>query len=241
MNYEFWVEAEKFLYDAFFLRLILLGIVLTFIIIRLTFIGKENSKVSNIILSIFIAFFIIFGIDTTVKFNKYKELYNHNISVNYGIRNNRKTFFRYDYPGHWEKNIYSTLYLVDSFRSVGIYEEEILTQDVEFLGRDDDNFYFQDKDQIISRKLGDHLEIVDDISTPLREGVIFHLIDPRFENIGFKLKSPYTYLLNYKIPKSESNKKFENIENLKVAMESEVTSGWLNPLFSNILQVDKRD
>ena len=241
MNFEFWIEAEKFLYDSFFFHLIILGLVLIFIVHRLTFIGYNNSKASNIIFSIVIIFFIIFGINTIANFNKYKVLYSYNRYINYGVRNNKKTIFTYHYPGHWETNIYSKLYLVDNFRKAGIYEEEIVTEDVEFLGRDEDNFYFQDKDQIIYRKLGDYLEIADDISKPIKEGVKFHLTDLRFKDIGFKEKSPYTYLLSYKIPKSESNKEFENPENLQILLEKETTSAWLNPLASNTPSINEEN
>lgn len=233
MSYEFWIEAEKFLYDSFFLRLIILGLVFIFIVNRLTFIGHNNSKTSNIIFSIIIIFLIIFGVNTMAKFNKYKVLYSHNRYINYGVRNNKKAIFTYHYPDHWETSIYSKLYLVDNFRKAGIYEEEIVTEDVKFLGRDEDNFYFQDRDQIIYRELGDCLEIIDDISDPIREGIKFRLMDSRFKDIGFNEKSPYTYLLCYKIPKNESNKKFKNPENLQILLETETTSGWLNPLSSN--------
>lgn len=233
MSYEFWVASEKFLYDSFFINLIILGIIFFIILHRLTYMGETYSKTSNIIYSIIVIFFIVFGVNTVVKFNKHKVLYSYNTHVNYGIRDNKKTVFTYHYPGHWEKNLYSNLYLADNFRSVGIYDEEIVTEDVEFLGRDGDNFYFQDKDQIISRRLGDYLEIVDDISSPIREGAKYCLKDSQFKDIGFKEKSPHTYLLGYRIPKSEANKEFKNPENMITVQEKEFTSAWLNPTSKN--------
>ena len=133
------------------------------------------------------------------------------------------------------------MYSVDNFRNLGIYNEENIGEEVEFLGRDEDNFYFQHNDQIMYRKLGDHLEIVDDISNPIREGVKFYLIDSRFEDIGFSEKSPYTYLVNYKIPESDSNIRFENPDNLQTLLETEITSGWLNPLFSNMVPINEEN
>ena len=239
MSYEFWVEAEKFLYDSFFINLIILGFIFIFIINRLSFLGDNNSKASNIIFSIIIIVFITFTINTTAKFNKYKILYEYDKYVNYGIRSNKKTFLTYKYPSRVEKNLYSKLYLVDNFRNLGIYNQEKICEEVEFLGRDEDNFYFQHNDQIIYRKLGDHLEIVDDISNPIREGVKFYLKDSRFEDIGFSEKSPYTYLLNYKIPESESNMRFENPDNLQTLLETEITLGWINPTSANKLSLSK--
>lgn len=239
MSYEFWIEAEKFLYDSFFINLIILGFIFIFIINRLSFLGDNNSKASNIIFSIVIIVFITFTINTTAKFNKYKILYDYDKYVNYGIRNNKKTFLTYKYPSRVEKNLYSELYLVDNFRNLGIYNEEKIGEKVEFLGRDEDNFYFQHNDQIIYRKLGDHLEIVDEISKPTREGIRFHLKDSRFKDIGFKEKSPHPYLLNYKIPKSMENKTFENLDNMEILEQGEFSSGWINPTSANKLSLSK--
>lgn len=233
VNYEFWIAAEKFLHDSFFVNLLLLGLLLFFILNRLTFIGDNNSKASNIIFSIVIILFITFGIITTTKYNKYKVLYDYDRYVNYGIRNYERTIFTFNYPSRMEKTLYNRLYLVNNFRKTTIYKEEKIIENVEYIGKDGDNYYFQDKDQIIYRELGDHLEIVDDISTPIREGVKFHLNDPRFKDIGFKENSPHPYLLSYKIPKSQSNKSFENPNNLKVLQEGEFRLGWINPAPSN--------
>ncbi|MBU5436512.1 hypothetical protein KQI42_00750 [Tissierella sp. MSJ-40] len=239
MSYEFWIEAEKFLYDSFFINLIILGFVFIFIINRLSFIGYNNSKTSNIIFFVVIILFIVFSTNTIVKFNKYKILYEYDRYVNYGIRNNKRTIAVYKYPNGAEKDLYSRLYLVDSFRKVSLYDEEKTSEDVEFLGRDGDNFYFQEKNFISYRELGDYLEIVDNISTPIREGIRFYLKDSRFKDIGFKEKSSHPYLLNYKIPKNMENKKFENPENIKISRQGEFTSGWINPTFGNKLSLSK--
>lgn len=239
MSYEFWVEAEKFLYDSFFINLIILGFIFIFIINRLSFIGDNNSKASNIIFSILIIVFITFTINTTAKFNKYKILYDYDKYVNYGIRNNKRTIGRYNYPNRVEKGLYNSLYLVDNFRKVSIYDEEKISEAIEFLGRDGDNFYFQDKGFITYRKLGNYLEIVDDISNPTREGIRFHLKDSRFKDIGFKEKSPHPYLLNYKIPKSMENKTFENLENMEILEQGEFSSGWIIPTSANKLSLSK--
>lgn len=241
MSYEFWVEAEKFLYDSFFINLIILGFIFIFIINRLSFLGDNNSKASNIIFSIVIIVFITFTINTTAKFNKYKILYDYDKYVNYGIRNNKKTILTYKYPSPVEKNLYSELYLVDTFRNLGIYDEEKISEDVEFLGSDGDNFYFQDKGYITYIKLGNYSEIVDKISKPTREGIRFHLKDSRFKDIGFKEKSPYPYLLNYKIPKSMENKTFENLENMEILEQGEFSSGWINPTSANKLSLSKEN
>lgn len=239
MSYEFWAEAEKFLYDSFIINILILGFVLIFIVNRALFIGSNNSKASNIFFTIVIILFIGFGINTAIKYNKYKILYDYNRYVNYGIRNNKKIVLNYDYPQYFEKNLYMRLYLVDNFRKISIYDEEKLSEYVEFLGRDGDNFYFKDGDCIVYRKLGDCLKIVDDISKPTREGVRFHLKDSKFKNIGFKEKSPHVYLLNYKIPKNMENKKFETPKDIKVVEQGEFTSGWINPTSHNKLSLSK--
>lgn len=241
MSYEFWIEAEKYLYDSFFINLIILGFIFIFIVHRLSFIGDNNSKTSNIIFSIIIIFFIVFGINTASKFNKYKVLYDYDRHINYGIRNIKKTIGTYQYPGHIERRLYNDLYLIDSFRKVSIYDEEKIVEEVEFLGRDGDNFYFKEKFNITYRKLGNCLEIADDISNPIREGVRFNLKDPRFKDIGFKEKSPYPYLLSYKIPKGMGNKEFENPENTKIVEQGEFTSGWINPTWNNKLSLSEED
>lgn len=239
MSYEFWVEAEKFLYDSFLINIIILGFMLIYICTRAFYIGGDNSKASNIFFSIMIAFFVGFGINTAVKYNKYKVLYGYNKYVNYGIRNNKKIVLSYDYPPSQERNLYDRLYLVDNFRKTSIYDEEKISEYVEFLGTDGDNFYFKDGDRIVYRKLGDCLEIADDISKPTREGARFYLKDSRFKNIGFKEESHYVYLLNYKIPKNMENKKFENPKNIKVVEQGEFTLGWINPTPSNKLPPPK--
>ena len=239
MSYEFWVEAEKFLYDSFLINIIILGFVLIYISARVFYIGGDNSKASNIFFFVMTAFFIGFGINTAVKYNKYKVLYDYNKYVNYGIRNNKKIVLNYDYPPSQEIYLYDKLYLVDNFRKTSIYDEEKINEYVEFLGRDGDNFYFKDDDRIVYRKLGDCLEIADDISKPTREGVRFYLKDSRFKNIGFKEKSSRVYLLNYKIPKNMENKKFETPKDIKVVEQGEFTSGWVNPTPSNKLSLSK--
>ena len=239
VSYEFWVEAEKFLYDSFTINILILSFVFIYIFSRALFIGDNNSKASNIFFSIVVILFIGFGINTAVKYNEYKILYDYSKYVNYGIRDNKKILLNYSYPQYIEKNLYDRLYLVDNFRKTSIYDEEKISEYVEFLGRDGDNFYFKDEDCIVYRKLGDCLEIVDDISKPTREGVRFHLKDLRFKNIGFKEKSSRVYLLNYKIPKNMENKKFETPKDIKVVEQGEFTSGWLNPTSSNKLSLPK--
>ncbi|MDR7856826.1 hypothetical protein [Tissierella sp.] len=239
MSYEFWIEAEKFLYDSFFINLIILGFAFTLIINSLSFIGYDNSKASKIILSIVTILFIAFGINTVTKFNKYKILYDYDRYANYGVRSYKKTIITYQYPDRTQEKLYDTLFLIDSFRKVSIYDEEKIIENVEFLGRDGDNFYFQDQDSIYYRKLGNCLEIIDDISLPIREGVRFHLKDLRFKNIGFKEKSSYTYLLTYKIPKSLENKIFENLEDIKIMEQGGFTLGWINPTSANKLPTAK--
>ena len=233
MNYEFWVEAEKFLYDTLFIRLFILGLMFILLVNILLFIKGDRKKVTKIIFSILLILFISFGTNTLLKFNKYKILYDNTVHINYGIRDNKKIILGYDYPIFGQKGAYNNLYLVENFRNIPLYKEEIITEEVEFLGRDGDNFYFQDRDQISYRKLGKNLEIVKDISTPIREGVKFHLIDLRFQDIGFKEKSQGTYLLSYKIPESIASKKFENPENIKVVEQKEITLGWINPTLGN--------
>ncbi len=235
MSYEFWIAAEKFLYDSFFINLLIIGILISFIINRLFYIGQKNSKTSNIIFSIVIILLIAFGINTTAKYNKYKVLYLYERHANYGIKNKKRTLFTYHYPTRGEDKAYGSSYLVDSFRKTTIYEEEIIIENVQYLGSEGDKYYFQDKDQIIYRNLGNHLEIVDNISAPIREGVKFFLKDSRFKEIGFKEKSSHPYLLNYKIPKSESSKKFENLSNMKISPERDFRLGWINPTDSNQL------
>jgi len=239
MSYEFWVEAEKFLYDSFTINILILGVVFIYIFNRALFIKGNNSKASNIFFSIMIVFFIGFSINTAVKYNEYKILYDYSKYVNYGIRNNKKILLSYGYPQYVEKSLYDRLYLVDNFRKTSIYDEEKISEYVEFLGRDGDNFYFKDEDRIVYRKLGDCLEIADDISKPTREGVRFYLKDSRFKNIGFKEKSSRVYLLNYKIPKNMENKKFETPKDIKVVEQGEFTSGWVNPTPSNKLSLSK--
>lgn len=229
MNYEFWLEAEKFLYDTLFKHLIILGPMFILLINMLLFVKGSKKKNIKIIFSILLILFISFGTNTLLKFNKYKILYDYTPYINYGIRNNKRIMLGYDYPGHFEKAAYKDVYLVENFRNIPLYKEELLTEDVVFLGRDGDNFYFQDMDQISYRKLGKNLEIVKDISNPIREGAKFHLIDSKFQDIGFKEKSSSIYLLSYKIPESMASKKFENPENIEVVEQKEITLGWINP------------
>ena len=239
MSYEWSSDVCSSDLDSFLINIIILGFVLIYISARVFYIGGDNSKASNIFFFVMTAFFIGFGINTAVKYNKYKVLYDYNKYVNYGIRNNKKIVLNYDYPPSQEIYLYDKLYLVDNFRKTSIYDEEKINEYVEFLGRDGDNFYFKDDDRIVYRKLGDCLEIADDISKPTREGARFHLKDSRFKNIGFKEESRYVYLLNYKIPKNMENKKFENPKNIKVVEQGEFTLGWINPTPSNKLSPPK--
>lgn len=239
MNFEFWIEAEKFLYDTFFIYLFILGPMSILLINILLFIKGNKKKTTKVIFSTLLLTFIIFSTNITINFNKYKVLYDYERYVNYGIRNNKKSILVYDYPTRHEKRAYNDLYLVDNFRKVNLYEEEIIVEEVEFLGRDGDNFYFKNEDEIIYRKSGDCLEITNNISNPIREGVRFYLIDSRFEDIGFKEKSPYPYLLVYKIPESMQNKKFENSGDIKIKEEKEFTLGWINPTLRNQVPISK--
>lgn len=239
MTYEFWVEAENFLHVSFFINLLILGIMIIMITSRLSFIGCKHGKTSNIFWSVVCMIFLMLSINTTLKFNKYKKLYDYDKYVNYGIRNNKRIIFVYETPNHVQRRFYKGLYLVDNFRGASIYDEEKINQDVEFLGRDGNKFYFQDGDYISYRELGDHLGIVDDISKPIREGVKFKLKDSRFKDIGFKEESTKPYLLNYKIPKSMENKRFENPKNIKVSEQEGFTLGWINPTISTQLRLSK--
>lgn len=233
MTYEFWIKAEDFLNVSFYTRLFLLGFLLIIIISRLTFLGEKRGRGSNIFWSIVILTFLGISMNTTIKFNKYKKLYDYDKYVNYGMRDYKRVIYTYKGANLTERTLYKDLYLVDNFRMLPIYDEEDVIEDVEFLGRDGDRFYFQDHRNISFRELGNNLEIVDNLSNPIREGIRFKLKDPRFLNIGFKEESPRTYLLTYKIPKDMENKKFENPDDIEVLKQDDFTLGWINTTFSN--------
>lgn len=234
MNYEFWIEAEKFLYDKLFIYIVIMGALLILVLNMLSYIRGRNKRNLRILFSIMVISLIGLGISTVINYNKYMVLYDYNVYVNPGIRNVDKGLLSYRMASHAERTSYNQLYLLNNFRKTSIYEEERVIQEVEFLGRDGDYFYFQDRDGISYRELGDYLEISDEVKKPIREGARFHIKDPRFLDIGFKEKSSDCYLLGYKIPKSMENKKFEAPENTEIKMQGKYTLGWMNPTFSNI-------
>lgn len=186
MTYEFWVEAEDFLHISFFINLLILGIMIIMITSRLSFIGCKHGKTSNIFWSVVCMIFLMLSINTTLKFNKYKKLYDYDKYVNYGIRNTKRIIFAYETPNHVQRRFYKGLYLVDNFRAVK-----------------------------------------------------FKLKDSRFKDIGFKEESTKPYLLNYKIPKSMENKRFENPKNIKVSEQEGFTLSWINPTISTQLRLSK--
>lgn len=233
MTYEFWIAAEKFLYNTLFTRLFILGpMVIILFSMLILMIGRKNKKSRYVFFTILLVFLVL-GTSTLIQFNKYKILYDYEAHINYGIRNVKKIVFNWTGPGRDEKKIYEELYLVDNYRNLPFYKEELITQEVDFLGRDGDKFYFQDRDQISYRQLGKNLTIEEGIFTPIREGVRFHLIDSKFEDIGFKKESPSIYLLDYKIPKSMEDKNFQNPEGLKVVEQNKLTLGWITPTPGN--------
>lgn len=242
MNYELWVEAEKFLYDSLLFRVIFLLIIFTFLVDWLWIRGLKNSKRFNIIFSTMAIIGVAFAMKTGIDYKKYRVLYDCDQYVNYGIRDVKKIIRGYDYPNYQEKIGYRGLYLLENFRGTTIYDEEsVEDDDVEFLGRNGDEFYIRTQNNIHCRELGDHLEIVDDIEEAKREGVKFKLKDPRYQEIGFKEEAFYIHLLTYKIPKSMENKQVENLESIETSEQSEIISGWINPTSTNqILKFKKK-
>lgn len=241
MSYEFWLEAENFLYTQLLIRVVILGIIFMFLFHVFLYRGFNNKKKFYIVFSIITIASIGFSVKTAMDYDKYKVLYDYEKYVNYGMRNNKKSIIGYEKPSYFEKTVYKDLYLLDNFRKVGLYNEEKVEEDVEFLGRDGDKFYFKDKNNINYREIGDYLEIDLDIESPTREGVKFKLKDPKFQEIGFKEKSHYTFLTTYKIPGKMKDKPFGNPKNIEISKQGEILSGWLNPTLGNQITDFKED
>lgn len=235
MTYEFWLQAENFLYTQLFVRSLILGFIFLALFHIFLYRGFNNNKKFYIIFSTILILTIGVTVKTAIDYNEYKELYDYEKYVNYGMRNNKKGIIGYNQAPYFERTAYNQLYLLDNFRKVGLYEEEMLEQEVDFLGRKGDNFYFADRKAINFRELGDQLEISEDIGKPIRVGAKFELKNKKFKEIGFKEESPYTYLITYKIPKSMENKKFENPENIETIKQEELLYGWVNSTFRNRL------
>lgn len=234
MTYDFWVAAENFLYNRFWTWIYLLGIIFIPLFTIFLYFIEDRKRYRKIFWIPFSIFFIL-ATRTYLYHEKYKVLYDYESHVNYGVRDVKKIIYNWEFPHEEIQENYEELYLVENYRKTTLYDEEIINEEVEFLGRDGNKFYFQDGSYISYRELGENLTVEEHISTPIREGIRFTLIDPQFKNIGFKKESPYTYLLNYKIPKSMENKKFENTEGLKIIEQEESTLDWINPTDNNIL------
>ena len=241
MGFEFWVAAEKFLYSTYFKSLIGLGIFLFLIIISLTYLTKKTDKWVKYGFIFATVIFLSLSFLVFKKYNKYKEIYKYDTHVTYGLRNHKKSMFFNSYPASFERQHYGQLYLVDSYENISLYDSEPIIEEVQFLGRDGDVFYFREEHSISSRKIGDYLEIDDNISSPIREGVRYHLKDIRFKDIGFKEKSEYTYLLGYKIPKSMEDKEFQDPGDTIIQRQENITSGWINPTYETILITSKEE
>lgn len=226
MTFEQWTAMESFYYYDFVYLMVVL--VLSAIALTAT-IAHVRQKTPRIIAIISVIILVVVGTYTYKNYQHHQPVIDQTRYVNAAIREYEQDFLRKRSIGFFEKNQYRTGYLKDYFEAVGLYEPEMITSPVNYLG-DDGNYHYFDLDGLIVYTSNRYVEFSDTVQESIRTGTQYHLKDPRFTKIGFYESSGH-FFDNYVVPTLEKGKKIteeiEEVAEYQGLLDS--LRGWILP------------
>lgn len=221
MTIDFWTGAERF-YDFWFvIFLVALVFILFAIIFTITYTEKENR--TKVIVGLLVGAAAIFVVGILGN-NYYKPYLEQNRYINPLMRDRTPSFTGYSYFGRGELTSYSQLNDLEALQEFVLYEEEIVTETVDFLGKDEHYHYFElENDQIV--KYFYDIQFKEEIQEAQFVGSRFFLKDDAYKEIGFM--NPENIMFQYiGIPTSEQDKVYEPDDPYQVPKANERMFHW---------------
>lgn len=221
MSLEFWLHAERF-YESWLTILVsLIIVILITMILSYTYIRKENRKK---ILSAFTVVAVILGLIALGRHVRYASYLEQAMHVNPLIRDRTPAFIDYTYFSRNELSFYTGLNDLEALREMTLYEEELVEEEVEYLGEGKHTHYFE-HDNGLQFRFNRTLVFSDEVDQAKLVGARFYLADDAFQEIGFM--NPENVMFEHIIvPVSEEGKTFTPEDERDFMRIENVLDGW---------------
>lgn len=227
LMYQDWLLMEEFYYLHFAI-VIVIGLVFGIFLLAAIFHIKESLFAKRYVI-VSVCIFLGLALYIWYGFNQYGHLIDRTSHVTAALRDYKPTFFYYQFPySTVEKNVYRSGYLPDSFKKSGLYDEEKLIQEVEFLGKSDQNIYYFEINGAVYSAGKKWVKTSDSLKVSQRQGIKFNLKDSRFTQLGF-VESSKPMLQRYLIPQAIGDKHVTSEDEERVSqIQTSIYAGWIS-------------
>lgn len=132
--------------------------------------------------------------------------------INPLTRDREAELFGYRHYSEKELNYYRNLNNIESLRKSSLYEEDIHTHAVDYLGSENTLHYFRNGRDELYRLSQINIEYVENLDQAQFVSSSFSLMNNDFESIGF-MNPPYIIFEHFEIPTNQSHLEFQ-LDNL---------------------------
>lgn len=225
--YERWLGMEQFYYNDMWYFVIASCVLLFLFFPSIKYYKKKITWVIFALTFITVSASYVFIRDG---YEKYGDLIELTSYTNPSNRHYEKKLFN-DFPySRSEYTQYRIAYMKPYFEQIQLYEPEALEEDVEYLGTDGTYYYVSfgpNQDYYFGDRF---VEFTDEVDSPVRQGVRFHLEDSQFEKIGF-IPTSTNFFVNYVIPEEIKDREVDRDRRMGAAYQTsnEMISGWISP------------
>lgn len=220
MSFATWIAAENF-YNVFLPIVLIIG--LSIFLVLIFVLSYARWKRAKYFILLFIIELVTSGIYVVEKHDQYSAYLEEYSLINPLIRDRRIIFGFPNYYSSRENRIYTQLHDIESLRNLSMYEEKLVVEELQYLGKKDHFHYFDYEGQFFKTAK----KITFTKSTPYAQiiGSQFSLVDTDYQTIGFnkELKTMFNTIL---VNEDSQNVVYEPIPESQVLPEEIVFSNW---------------
>ena len=220
MSFTTWNAAENF-YNVSLPIIVVIGLI-TFLVLVFV-LSYANWKKARYCVLLFVLGLIASGAYVTGKHHQYSAYLEEYSLINPLIRDRRITFGFPSYYSSSERRLYTRLHDIESLQNLSMYEEDLVVEELQYLGKKDHFHYFDYNGQFFKTAK----EITFTKSTPYAQiiGSQFSLVDDDYQTIGFnkELKTMFNTIL---VNENSNDIIYDSIPESHVLSEEMVFSNW---------------
>lgn len=220
MSFTTWNAAENF-YNVSLPIIVVIGLI-TFLVLVFV-LSYANWKKARYGVLLFVLGLIASGTYATGMHRQYSVYLEEYSLINPLIRDRRIIFGFSSYYSSRERRVYARLQDIESLRNLSMYEEELVVEELQYLGKEGHFHYFDYNGQFFKTTK----EITFTKSTPYAQiiGSQFSLVDSDYQTIGFdkELRTMFNTIL---VNENSKDTIYEATPGSRILYEEMVFSNW---------------